>query len=843
MRTCLAIRKNNKGNTLAVVLVSIFVLSILGTLILGLTATNYKMRVTEKKAETTFYYAEKAMDEIYAGIGKEVMDITKASYEEVVENLVYQDGSGNTASLSNSEATAKFGSLYITALQSKFPAGEVVDTSTLYTALNGYIKANSELVFKLNLNYDGTNKTEVVHNTDSIEIKNVCVETTTVSNGYFSSVVADFKIDTPAVSFEIEETEAPISANIDNIAEYTIIAQGMNIASDNKEPLNTAGYYPTVLVKANKKVNITGNVYAGMGAEKNYLSGTDEDGNALYSERSAITVQNGATLNSKSNYLVCDGPITVYSGNIDFKGKDGNSDFRMNNDTLNLYATDLITTGDSDEVNIVGNCMISDDMEINGNKSTVEIKGNYYGYGFLVAGTDKDILNHANNAIVEADNGIADSGFVTMAECSEKEHELRSAIIINGRNANVDLSGLEELILAGRAYIDLDSGVQYGNASYMTGESISFKGNQKTYMADETSGLQGNNFGNANPIAYQALLAKAAVTDGNELSYGALGLNENIVVAKKFGDKVYFYDKQVNPLRQSRNFRSAYDNNPAKKAEMESLVRDLNINLTIGTGLRYYSVGNFMTASSGRLDVKRYDGNYAGNMTQTEFYNIIKEINVRKSYLTPGLEIFDDKPSVLPGDISGNRGIISTGRSSDTGTVYEKHVDQDKIDTLTAGGSVKVEHLETNSATVLYDSDNDGIKETGTIAYFVQRIIGTGNNVGYYIDKNKDDSSTECSLDAGMWVSGACVKLTNNFSGLIIANGTVSFNDDVELSCNEELIKFMLTCDDSTGVFNSLREAVRVPTENAVVGSADVNSTGIAYSDIVKRSNWRRNTN
>ena len=67
-------RTDNKGNTLGVVLIGIFILSILGTLILGVTATNFNMKLNEKNSQTVFYNAEKAIDAIYAGIGKEVMD-------------------------------------------------------------------------------------------------------------------------------------------------------------------------------------------------------------------------------------------------------------------------------------------------------------------------------------------------------------------------------------------------------------------------------------------------------------------------------------------------------------------------------------------------------------------------------------------------------------------------------------------------------------------------------------------------------------------------------------------------------------------------------------------------
>lgn len=83
---------NNKGNTLSIVIIGIFVLAILGTLILNVTATNLRIRSSEYKAEKQFYYAEKAIDQIYAGIGTEAMNSVRKSYNDVLKNYVKSSG-------------------------------------------------------------------------------------------------------------------------------------------------------------------------------------------------------------------------------------------------------------------------------------------------------------------------------------------------------------------------------------------------------------------------------------------------------------------------------------------------------------------------------------------------------------------------------------------------------------------------------------------------------------------------------------------------------------------------------------------------------------------------------
>ena len=143
------LRLNNKGNTLGIVLIGIFILSILGTLILGITSTNLNMKLVDKKTEMTFYYAEKAMDELYAAIGTEVMNCTKEAYSEVLENYIKPDGTP----LSSTEADNKFKDLLIkgdatagiTGITSLYKDGNIVSSTDnigeLFTRFNtnGYI--------------------------------------------------------------------------------------------------------------------------------------------------------------------------------------------------------------------------------------------------------------------------------------------------------------------------------------------------------------------------------------------------------------------------------------------------------------------------------------------------------------------------------------------------------------------------------------------------------------------------------------------------------------------------------------------------------------------------------
>lgn len=75
-------------------------------------------------------------------------------------------------------------------------------------------------------------------------------------------------------------------------------------------------------------------------------------------------------------------------------------------------------------------------------------------------------------------------------EADDKENPVTgdsSAIIINGREASLDMSNIRELMLAGTAYINTQaivnsSGVGTENSNVPMGESISVKGDQIAYL-------------------------------------------------------------------------------------------------------------------------------------------------------------------------------------------------------------------------------------------------------------------------------------------------------------------------------------------------------------------------
>ncbi len=125
-----------------------------------------------------------------------------------------------------------------------------------------------------------------------------------------------------------------------------------------------------------------------------------------------------------------------------------------------VWARNILTgkgssTEEQTSIRINGSCYVGDDLTLDAEASSVTLQGEYYGFSY---GT-----NH--------DPGMANPLYAGNS----------SAILLNGRNSYLDLSGLRTLLISGRAYVDpaLDGNSE---ADIYTGESITAKVNQAAYL-------------------------------------------------------------------------------------------------------------------------------------------------------------------------------------------------------------------------------------------------------------------------------------------------------------------------------------------------------------------------
>lgn len=183
--------------------------------------------------------------------------------------------------------------------------------------------------------------------------------------------------------------------------------------------------------------SVNGNMYAG-------YDGIDIHGNA-----------SNVTLTGTD--IVTRGDINVNSGSTNIK---------IGGDRSSIWAENVTTTPvtrDSENpssLTLEGNIYVSDDLTLNAAKSEVNLIGNYYGYNFR---------KHYDKVVPDL----------------TKSAEYSSAIVINGKKARLDMTGLNYLMLAGRTYIARGSNNMPGAQDVVLGESLSVRTNQLAYYVPD----------------------------------------------------------------------------------------------------------------------------------------------------------------------------------------------------------------------------------------------------------------------------------------------------------------------------------------------------------------------
>ena len=129
------------------------------------------------------------------------------------------------------------------------------------------------------------------------------------------------------------------------------------------------------------------------------------------------------------------------------------------------FWTNRIEVKDSGTLSLNGETRVQDDLELADGKSKVTLKGSYYGFG---------------DGTVPPENANDNNNY------NDSPSDYSSAILINGLDCTLDISNLQNLMLAGRSYIS-DS-MYAGETSSITGvgmlESISVRSNQQMYLLD-----------------------------------------------------------------------------------------------------------------------------------------------------------------------------------------------------------------------------------------------------------------------------------------------------------------------------------------------------------------------
>ena len=182
---------------------------------------------------------------------------------------------------------------------------------------------------------------------------------------------------------------------------------------------------------------------------------------SIYAGIDEATGKGGITINPASSLAINNGRYVISKGEIDVIGPGAGFIVRDAKETgSSVYAKSLDLQ--SGMISLDSKTYIANDLTLSGNGSKATLTKEYYGYG------------------TSTETGLEDR---------TTDQENSSAIIINGQNSTVNLSSVNTLMLAGRAYIgtnttkkQLDQNTEKNEKAVLMGESITVKGGQIAYL-------------------------------------------------------------------------------------------------------------------------------------------------------------------------------------------------------------------------------------------------------------------------------------------------------------------------------------------------------------------------
>ncbi|MGB4659532.1 MAG: hypothetical protein WBI07_10145 [Mobilitalea sp.] len=521
--------------------------------------------------------------------------------------------------------------------------------------------------------------------------------------------------------------------------------------------------------------NITGNIYAG-----NYGINISNVDNRLTINNSTIVTSGDITVKDKAQLIVQGTGSEVWAENL------------VSTQTDKALRPVLPTDPWSETlINVNGNSYIEDDLILSAYKSTVVLSGEYYGYS----------------------NGLLADG------TSGGGSQNNSAIMINAAKASLNLTGLTQLKVAGRAFINMDKltyttdtllgAAADSNSNILTGESLTIKGAQTPYLVPSEYIKVGHN-----PVTWNEYSANyIGGVDGmvNKVQLLAADIFVNDLISStqtkfsyylnsttpikcafyKFGDKdtnvVYYYLNFINEEKATifyKNYNLCYHDKLYNGFDIGSIL----VNSTAGSVL---TAGNLITYDVADSDIqvtagdtKSYTNNYA-----SKYNNLIHTL---QKNLSSTKSIYENIVN-----------IIKVEADSDPTTKQVLKIDE-------VGGYVNIINNDDKNTA----DDTLGIPDAGDSYVFTE----TGKS--------------------GIIIATGDVQLQADFTGMIIAGGDIFLEGGANFTAAPALVNQIIM---------NYSKATDIRKVSDYINGIDV-STGsnenlnvIDVSQLIVYENWTKN--
>ena len=463
------IYRDNKGSVMVMVIVIIAFIAILVSVLMFVSFSGYQMRAVDRRGKDNFYTAETVLDEINVGLQGEISGALSKAYNEVMNNFaLYRSANARNKA---------FHEIYYKELQERLWKSSAEENNYSVDTLLSYLSSGSlgdgdgtralflsgaatyGAIVESNLEYatePEKYKMEIVNNSKLL-LKDLKVSYVDES-GYISIISTDIRITMPPVNFS-QASALPSLEDCCLIADDTLVMGNTNAGG-------------SIVVKGDV---YAGQMFIGKPSDPVY-SVFDKDKKP--SEKTPLSLptllSTSVSFEKAYNAEALSKSVVISRENIEV----------AENSTLKTTEAELWARNlelDSATAELDGVVNLKDDFTLSGKNSKAVIKGEYDGFGYIA---DEE---GSGGGTVGSGDGTGDP-----ADTVDTRPDSSSAIIINGKDSTLDLSGLERMLISGRAYVstaynaaDTSATEQekQNHTNILMGESVAIKSNQLIYLA------------------------------------------------------------------------------------------------------------------------------------------------------------------------------------------------------------------------------------------------------------------------------------------------------------------------------------------------------------------------
>jgi hypothetical protein len=463
-----------------------------------------------------------------------------------------------------------------------------------------------------------------------------------------------------------------------------------------------------------------------------------------------------------SKMTISDGTL-VCAGDVVVRGATANGRLVTHPDEdgvpFKLWASRIVVDSGS-SVNLDGETRVLDDLDLAGSGAEAVLSGSYYGFG----------------------DGTSDDGRST------GNADRSSAILVNGANSTLNISGLNRLMLAGRAYI---SNILYPNTASLSGfeadnletlESVSVRSNQQMYLIDPK---------------YLSGTSQNPLISGDEIPQVSLN-TEGEALRTEHGFKLKPLHLPVAGADQKAHYYLMdFNDNVSASAYFEDYFRtnSAQINSYLGAGSNLNSLtinapGYAIGGSNGNYYVTQADDADFGWDSLRATFELLTTTLIDP---TPDSRIYNEKDPLYPYD------------------PYEYIVNINRVDAVNGVRNF------------MLDIDGDGNREIVAIVT---------DNENFTLPSGEDYDDLLIVLSSGN------VTVNRSFEGLVISGGTIDIQGGVTLKAYPRPVAAAFSATNGTETF---RDYLLCGADTIMGEDMEISTNGWKLDSLVTYKNWIKN--